>query len=208
MKPNITIMEVAGVDSALMGMRLPTKSTGSLEQDIRLAKSLIIKGDTHGKFQRGITVWLSINMPRFMWSELDTYVVGVSPTSSESTMYTLLKETRDERDGFYDRFVDGTDPTVMDFFYDLCVSVNNDLSIGLIKRDQAVWRLKSALPEGWMQKRIRSYSYQTLKRIYQQRKNHRLPEWQVFCDAIEKLPHSEDLIFGMSFKEFNDKEVE
>jgi len=202
-------MEVAGVNPALLGMRLPTKSTNDFaEKDIRLAKNLITKGDTHGKFQRGITVWLNINMPRFIWSEADTYVVGVSPTSSESTMYTLLKETRDSRIEFYNRFVNGTNPAIMDFFYDWCVSVNNDLSIGLITRDQAVWRLKSALPEGWMQRRIRSYSYQTLKRIYQQRKNHRLPEWQVFCDTIEKLPHAEDLIFGMNIKDFNDKEVE
>lgn len=30
-----------------------------------------------------------------------------------------------------------------------------------------------------------------LKTIYQQRKNHRLPEWRSFCEWIEELPHSE-----------------
>ena len=34
-------------------------------------------------------------------------------------------------------------------------------------------------------------NYRQLKTIYQQRKNHRLPEWRDFCDWIERLPHSE-----------------
>ena len=32
-------------------------------------------------------------------------------------------------------------------------------------------------------------NYQQLKTIYQQRRHHRLPEWQWFCDWIETLPH-------------------
>jgi hypothetical protein len=31
-------------------------------------------------------------------------------------------------------------------------------------------------------------NYQQLKTIYQQRRNHRLPEWQTFCDWCETLP--------------------
>ena len=33
-----------------------------------------------------------------------------------------------------------------------------------------------------------SYSYQCLRRIYLERRNHRHPDWQIFCDHIEKLP--------------------
>ena len=31
-------------------------------------------------------------------------------------------------------------------------------------------------------------NYQQLKTIYQQRKNHRLPEWRKFCEWCETLP--------------------
>ncbi len=46
---------------------------------------------------------------------------------------------------------------------------------------------KSNLPEGTLQLRIRAFSWPTLRRIIQQRKNHRLPEWQVFCEFAEYL---------------------
>jgi hypothetical protein len=38
-------------------------------------------------------------------------------------------------------------------------------------------------------------NYQQLKTIYQQRRNHRLPEWQVFCDWVETLPLFMELCF-------------
>ena len=34
-------------------------------------------------------------------------------------------------------------------------------------------------------------NYRSLKTIYSQRKNHRLPEWREFCEWIETLPYSE-----------------
>ena len=34
-------------------------------------------------------------------------------------------------------------------------------------------------------------NYRQLKTIYKQRRYHRLPEWQIFCDWLETLPYSE-----------------
>lgn len=51
--------------------------------------------------------------------------------------------------------------------------------------------MKSNLTEGTMQKRIVMISYQTLRRIYKQRKNHRLPHWRIFCKwMVDNLPYS------------------
>lgn len=50
---------------------------------------------------------------------------------------------------------------------------------------------KKNLPEGFEQTRIIDFNYQALRRIYKQRKKHRLPEWQAFCDKLEELPFSE-----------------
>ena len=37
-------------------------------------------------------------------------------------------------------------------------------------------------------------SYQALRRMYLQRRRHRHPDWQIFCNWIETLPHFELLI--------------
>ncbi len=39
-------------------------------------------------------------------------------------------------------------------------------------------------------------NYRSLKTIYSQRKNHRLPEWREFCRWIETLPYAKDLIIN------------
>jgi len=38
-------------------------------------------------------------------------------------------------------------------------------------------------------------SYQALRHIYIARRNHRHPDWKIFCDAIENLPYFEWLIY-------------
>lgn len=55
-------------------------------------------------------------------------------------------------------------------------------------------KMKSELKEGTMQRRIQFFSYQSLRRIYQQRRNHRLPHWHIFCDWIKTLPFANELI--------------
>ena len=60
--------------------------------------------------------------------------------------------------------------------------------------EEELVKMKSELTEGTMQKRVQVFSYQTLRRIYIQRKNHRLPHWRVFCDWIKGLPFAKELI--------------
>jgi hypothetical protein len=60
--------------------------------------------------------------------------------------------------------------------------------------DDELIDMKEYLPEGTMQKRVWMFSYQTLRRIYFQRKHHRLPQWQKFCEWIETLPYSKEFI--------------
>lgn len=54
--------------------------------------------------------------------------------------------------------------------------------------------MKEKLPDGTMQKRVWMFSYQTLRRIYFQRKDHRLPQWHIFCEWIESLPFASEFI--------------
>ena len=55
-------------------------------------------------------------------------------------------------------------------------------------------KAKDEIPMGHMQKTVDWISYQTLRRIYIQRRNHRLPMWHTFCSWIESLPFAKQLI--------------
>ena len=39
-------------------------------------------------------------------------------------------------------------------------------------------------------------SYQALRSMYLARRHHRHPDWQIFCDFIERLPYFEELILA------------
>lgn len=53
---------------------------------------------------------------------------------------------------------------------------------------------KDEIQMGHTQKTVDTISYQTLRRIYFQRRNHRLPMWHTFCEWIEGLPLAKQLI--------------
>lgn len=204
-KPVFELIEVGGFKAAIEGMRYPTKSVGDSifhgmklpdqpgfelgPKDAKLAASLIKKGPVHAKFQRGITAWFRINMPRCIWSELDTYSIGVDMISSESTMYTLTKECENIT---HDMFVDDMDDCAIDMFRQQVRRLETKYGS---RKNIPIDQLKYILPEGWMQRRNRGFSYQCLASMYRDRKNHRMPEWRnVICPTIEELPYFNELI--------------
>lgn len=52
-------------------------------------------------------------------------------------------------------------------------------------------KAKDEIPMGKIQKTVDMFSYQSLRRIYFQRRSHRLPMWHDFCRWIETLPYSQ-----------------
>jgi hypothetical protein len=76
-----------------------------------------------------------------------------------------------------------------------CLSSESSMHIqgkGLSEDDLV--EMKEHLEEGTMQKRVWMFSYQTLRRIYFQRRNHRLPQWRLFCEWIKTLPFANEFI--------------
>lgn len=53
---------------------------------------------------------------------------------------------------------------------------------------------KDKIEMGHIQRTVDTISYQTLRRVYFQRRNHRLPVWHQFCKWIETLPFAKELI--------------
>lgn len=61
-------------------------------------------------------------------------------------------------------------------------------------------KAKDSIPMGHIQKTVDMFSYQCLRRIYFQRRNHRLPMWHDFCKWIESLPFF-NLLIGIDKNE-------
>lgn len=53
------------------------------------------------------------------------------------------------------------------------------------------WQMIQLLPSSYNQKRTLMLNYEVLANIYQQRKGHKLDEWETFRKWIESLPYSE-----------------
>ena len=56
------------------------------------------------------------------------------------------------------------------------------------------WQMIQLLPSSYNQKRTVMLNYEILTGIYKWRKNHKLDEWNEFCEWIEQLPYSEIII--------------
>lgn len=147
--------------------------------DIKLLQRLIKNGDEHAKAVRLINVTAEIQAPLFWWSEMDTYICGVNRGCSESTMHTLKKEELCNASFEY---------SILDSWYET-------LQDAIDEEGTSIEMLKNYLPSGYLQTRDINFSYQTLRRIYFQRKDHKLPQWNVFIDWIKSLPLAEELIF-------------
>ena len=112
-KIRVEYVEIAGFATAFRGMRNPMDSWDKADSrvsefgafiigdnDIDLARRLINAGGEHRKFLRQIYVGFDIVLPRYLWSEFDTY--GFQPKNSCSTMHKLFRKERCIRE---DQFV-------------------------------------------------------------------------------------------------------
>jgi len=177
----VTILKTAGLDVVAKWQRLPTGRVSddtSIEDDVALMRKLVLAGDEHAKVMRMVVVWMLIRAPRYWWQQFDTYRRGGVEKLSESTMRTLM------RDGV--RPKDFTRETPVE-----AVSIVRGL-IGRKNFEVA----KAALPEGFLQTRLVMASYQALRRMWLQRRNHKLAEWHEFLDALRELPLADELIFA------------
>ena len=185
------------------------------ENDHDLLMRLRNAGTDHRKFMRMITVYLDITAPLYWWKEFDTYKVGTVANSC-STMHkiaekeftledfshehlgvTVPAELNDGEEVFQNLWVVSLKRTIEDLniargWY-ICEK-NADL------KKKYWWQMIQLLPSSYNQKRTVMLNYEVLANIYKSRRNHKLDEWHVLCDWIEKLPYSE-LITGNSLED-------
>ena len=155
------------------------------EADKQLSQKLTKAGTEHCKHLRLITVWFDVTAPRYWYIEFDTYLHKTN--ISCSTMHTLMKKPVSEEDFEKDNI-----PAFLIEKINTYIKLYQETNDTEEKRDYLV-ACKNILPEGFLQKRTVCTNYQTLLTIYMQRKAHRLPQWQYFCNWITNLPYFKDL---------------
>lgn len=187
------------------------------EKDMALAQKLIKGGAEHRKFMRQIFVCVDITAPLYWWKEFDTYKVG-TVANSTSTMHKLattpIVEECFEMDDYESNLVfytdDSGDTTVDWQTSDIAESIIENLELlrqrYLETKDKKYWKeLIRWLPDGWVQKRTLTFTYENLFAMCSkgQRRFHKLNEWSGidnpnvpnFISWARTLPYAQELIF-------------
>lgn len=143
-------------------------------------------GTGHNTFTKGIVVEFDLTMTPKMSVELERYHF-IDFISSQSTMHKITCMNLDET------YIKWTDKRCIDVVKELVEEYNNltqeekdspygkELYLRILYSNPCGMKLTAGMVTNYLQ----------LKTIYQQRHNHRLPEWRAFCRWIKTLPYSE-----------------
>lgn len=182
---NITDVAIYGLDESIRRAKYPmavdtSVLTMELTKGIRsLAQSAT--GEGHDQWETGIIVQFDLRYTVKAWTEAERYTF-LDFISSQSTMHRIAKFNLDEQ------YIKYTDPRMIEIMKELVAHYNET------KDPEDYLRVLYSNPCGFQLIAGMTTNYRQLKTIYQQRKNHRLPEWKEFCAWIETLPKAHDLI--------------
>ena len=172
------------------------------ENDLKLAQRMIGAGTDESKFMRQIFISMDITAPLYWWKEADTYKIA-TVSNSCSTMHKITSSEITEENYSFDPEPDKplTDLPTNDYVRILDIKNRAVADVEWLRKkynetkDKRYWRLLIQInPDGWLQKRTWTGNYQNLRNMYFARKNHKLIEWIQFCQIIEQLPYSKELI--------------
>jgi hypothetical protein len=150
--------------------------------DKALAQKLTKAGSEHSKFLRQIHVWVDLELPRYIWSEFDTYKYNTK--NSCSSMHTLHRRELIQED---------FESPILESTLEGINSLIRAREAKEITSDEFIHTAKNNLPDGFLQKRTVDTNYAELLNIYFQRHQHRLSQWHVICAWIEQLPYFVEL---------------
>ena len=168
----------------------PARCNGDITETIKkLAKS----SGGHDQFLTGILVSFDLTCTIKMWTEAERYKF-LNFVSSQSTMHRITKFNVSEQ---YNEYVD---PRIVEIMKEK-VDEYNEIQKSPYLHEEVKEDLKKKYleilysnPVGFELTARMTTNYRCLKNIYFQRRTHRLPEWQDFCEWIEKLPYFKELI--------------
>lgn len=162
-------------DSFDEDLRVKSPTQTDLVRATRLATTPA--GSGHDCFLKGVLVSFDLILSLKCWTEAERYKF-LNFVSSMSSL--RLVET-----GSNIAFIEYTDPNSI---HELACR----MKVYQENKTKDNWlRMVYSFPSGLLLSARMTTNYMQLKTIYNQRRTHRLPEWQEFCDWIETLPYSE-----------------
>lgn len=192
MEFNIKNTNVYGMDFTLKAsgnpMRTEFDRSEVTEKDLNRAEKLgtCLSGQGHDNFLKGFIVQFDVTAPLFWWKEAQRYH-WLDFISSQSTMHCLLKFDIDKQ------CVKDTNKQVLEIVSKIKDEYNAIPEDELEKRKEKWRELVASTPCGFCLGASMTTNYQQLKTIFNQRKNHKLNEWHVFCDWCLTLPRFSEL---------------
>lgn len=188
----VNLLKQPDIDVALFGLGKNKGITSNISyndfcieeypklQMFNVANKLAHLSPEHRKFLRQIEIAIEITMPRYWWSEFDTYKIGTT-AQSESTMHTILKQKLSLNNFTSDCML----------IEELINEINRvRLSTNFLTDTERIIIIKKILPESFLQCRVVTMNYEVFANVYRQRINHRLPEWKFFCtELLKQLPY-------------------
>ena len=163
------------------------------KKDLELMKRLIKAGSSERKFLRFVNVTCDIVAPLYWWKEFDTYKVGTVRNSC-STMHTIAKKEFTLDDFSHEQL---TDTAIEDCLENTIQFLNiaRQMYIDKGKKSKAAWwQMIQLLPSSYNQRATVQLNYEVLMKMYHERKNHKLDEWNDFCEWVKTLPYMREML--------------
>lgn len=195
MRETITNVKIFGLEDSIKASKYPMavdteKCTTEITNTVKKLFS-VPTGTGHDCATKGIIVQFDLTMTPKMSVELERYHF-IDFIASQSTMHRI---TRFDLDNAYIDYVDKRCIEIMKEKVEKYNSLEKEEKSSEEGKKLYLEILYSN-PCGLFLTARMTTNYQQLKTIYQQRRNHRLPEWQAFCDWIETLPYFKELILN------------
>ena len=158
------------------------------DKDLKRVKHLgnAVPGSGHDCFAKGVTVQFDLQVPEYIWRQLDRYHF-IDYVSSQSKMHRILKMDIDKT---CNKYVLESTKTNLKSLIDLY----NKETVDLAKKE-LFNHIIANTPCGLMLTARMTTNYLQLKSIVNQRSNHKMQEWILLFDYFKTLP-----IFYMVFK--------
>ena len=164
------------------------------DKDLKRVKHLgnATPGSGHDCFAKGITVQFDLQVPEYIWRQLDRYHF-IDYVSSQSKMHRILKMDLNKA---CNKYVTETSINLLNYLIEEYNKINNDTNFKVKLRNGEVVTNKEDVfnmiiantPSGIMLTARMTTNYLQLKSIVNQRSNHKMQEWRLLCDYFKTLP--------------------
>lgn len=177
--------KVYGVEDSIKASKYPmsvdiSKCNEKITDNVQRLGSCAT-GTGHDQFLTGIIVQFDLTFSLKAWTEAQRYHF-FDFVSSQSTMHRIAKFDIEKQCNDY------VHPDTIEIVRRMLNDYNAD------PLPENYLRLLYNIPTGFRLTARMTTNYRQLKTIYQQRKNHRLPEWREFCKWIEELPYFKKIV--------------